>query len=95
MGLSGCGVCARPPSSASAAAAAAAADDDHDMCGRCQVEKAIERLEAAVRIDPTHAKAQAKLRDARKELEDKVEAFKKEVDGAINKAQKMMDRGEL
>lgn len=65
------------------------------LLGTNQVEKAIERLEAAVRIDPTHAKAQAKLRDARKELEDKVEAFKKEVDGAINKAQKMMDRGEL
>jgi hypothetical protein len=65
------------------------------MGGPCQVEKAIERLEAAVRIDPTHAKAQAKLQDARTELEKKVEAFKKEVDSAINKAQKMMDRGEL
>jgi hypothetical protein len=36
------------------------------------VEKAIERLEAAVKLDPTHVKAQSKLKDARKELENKV-----------------------
>jgi len=59
------------------------------------VEGAIERLEQALRIDPSHARASAKLQDAQKQLEDKVEAFKGQVDEAIEKAQKMMRRGEL
>lgn len=65
------------------------------LLGTNQVEKAIERLQVAVKLDPGHEKAQAKLKDAQKELDAKVEAFKEQVDDAINKAQKMMDRGEL
>ena len=65
------------------------------LLGTNQVEKAIERLEVAVKIQPSHAKARAKLADAHTELENKVKAFKTEVDAAIDKAQKMMDRGEL
>lgn len=60
-----------------------------------QVEKAMERLQVAVKLDPAHQKAISKLKDAQKELDAKVEAFKEQVDEAINKAQKMMDRGEL
>jgi hypothetical protein len=65
------------------------------LLGTNQVEKAIERLQVAVKLDPAHLKAQAKLKHAQKELDAKVEAFKEQVDNAINKAQKMMDRGEL
>jgi len=65
------------------------------LLGLGRIEQAIERLEAALRIRPDHAKALSKLEEAKKALEKKVEAFKDEVDAAINKAQKMLDRGEL
>uniref|UniRef100_A0A6U5Y5D3 Uncharacterized protein n=1 Tax=Guillardia theta TaxID=55529 RepID=A0A6U5Y5D3_GUITH len=60
-----------------------------------KIENAIERLEQALKLDPSHAKAQKKLKEAQKALEEKVEAFKMQVDDAIEKAQKMMSRGEL
>eukprot|EP00292_Cryptomonas_paramecium_P009977 CAMPEP_0113682684 /NCGR_PEP_ID=MMETSP0038_2-20120614/12818_1 /TAXON_ID=2898 /ORGANISM="Cryptomonas paramecium" /LENGTH=269 /DNA_ID=CAMNT_0000601817 /DNA_START=247 /DNA_END=1056 /DNA_ORIENTATION=+ /assembly_acc=CAM_ASM_000170 len=65
------------------------------LLGLGRVEEAIAQLEAAIKLKPDHSKANVKLADARKALEKKVEAFKAEVDAAIDKAQKMIDRGEL
>jgi len=65
------------------------------LLGTGKVELAIDRLEAALKLQPTHEKAIKKLADAKQELENKVAAFKVEVDQAIDKAQKMMNRGEI
>eukprot|EP00293_Proteomonas_sulcata_P002666 CAMPEP_0184321242 /NCGR_PEP_ID=MMETSP1049-20130417/117986_1 /TAXON_ID=77928 /ORGANISM="Proteomonas sulcata, Strain CCMP704" /LENGTH=267 /DNA_ID=CAMNT_0026641973 /DNA_START=428 /DNA_END=1231 /DNA_ORIENTATION=+ len=63
--------------------------------GTGKVEESIERLEQAIRLNPQHPKAKSKLADAKKELENKMEAFKTQVDDAIKKAEKMMKKGEL
>jgi tetratricopeptide (TPR) repeat protein len=55
-----------------------------------KVEEAIEPLEHALKLNKKHAKAKAKLKEANAQLEEKVEAFKSQIDDAILKAQKMV-----
>jgi len=65
------------------------------LLGIGRIEEAIERLQVTLKIRPDHAKAEKKLSDANKALEEKVAAFKEEIDNAIEKAEGMRRRGEL